>query len=134
LLFSGCKAEIISTKELPGIEAEQLSKLSKQSVIDIIKFEFSTNTDRKDWSIHENDIKYVKHAKCWHGYFKITDRGFTYQFYLYEENGKVLENFYRENGGILHVICKSMCGHHPHGLDDPMIIVDFVEANYPEEQ
>ena len=53
---------------------------------------------------------------------------------IYEENGKVLENFYRENGGILHVICKSMCGHHPHGLDDPMIIVDFVEANYPEEQ
>ena len=53
---------------------------------------------------------------------------------IYEENGKVLENFYRENGGIMHVICKSMCGHHPHGLDDPMIIVDFVEANYPQEQ
>lgn len=89
LLFSGCKAEIISTKELPGIKAEQLSKLSKQNVIDIIKFEFSANTDRKDWSIHENDIKYVEHAKCWHGYFKIADAGFTYQFYLYEENGKV---------------------------------------------
>lgn len=52
---------------------------------------------------------------------------------IYEENGKVLESFYRERGGIMNVICKSMCGHHPHGLDDPMVIVEFVEANYPTD-
>lgn len=49
---------------------------------------------------------------------------------LYEENGKILEDFYKENGGIIKVIPKSMCGHHPHGLNDPNIIVKFVEENY----
>ena len=49
---------------------------------------------------------------------------------LYEENGKVLENYYKEHGGIIKVIGKSMKGHHPHGLDDPQIIIDFIEENY----
>ncbi len=49
---------------------------------------------------------------------------------LYEENGKVLENYYKEHGGTLKVIGKSMCGHHPHGLDDPTPIIEFVEKNY----
>lgn len=49
---------------------------------------------------------------------------------LYEENGKVLENYYKEHGGILKVIGKSMCGHHPHGFDDPTPIIEFVEENY----
>lgn len=47
---------------------------------------------------------------------------------IYEENGKVLENFYRENGGDIQVICRSMGGHHPHGLPDPTPIVSFVES------
>ena len=49
---------------------------------------------------------------------------------IYEENGKVLENFYKDNGGTIKVICKSMCDHHPHGLDDTEIIVEFIEKNY----
>jgi len=49
---------------------------------------------------------------------------------IYEENGKVLENFYKENGGIIKVISKSMAGHHPHGLPDPSVLVDFVEKYY----
>ncbi len=49
---------------------------------------------------------------------------------IYEENGKVLEKFYQEKGGTLKVICRSMMGHHPHGLDDPSPIIEFVEANY----
>ena len=48
---------------------------------------------------------------------------------VYEENGKVLEEYYKEKGGTLKVIAKSMCGHHPHGLEDVTPIVDFVE-NY----
>ena len=47
---------------------------------------------------------------------------------LYEENGKVLEEFYRENGGDLKVICRSMGGHHPHSLSDPTPIIEFVES------
>lgn len=49
---------------------------------------------------------------------------------IYEENGRVLEDFYKEKGGVMKVICKSMCNHHPHGLDDPQPIVDFIEKNY----
>lgn len=46
---------------------------------------------------------------------------------IYEENGKVLEQYYIENGGTIKVISRSMCGHHPHGLDNPSIIIDFIE-------
>ena len=46
---------------------------------------------------------------------------------IYEENGKVLENFYKANNGIIKVIEKSMMGHHPHGLNNPQKIVEFVE-------
>lgn len=49
---------------------------------------------------------------------------------VYEENGKVLEDYYKANGGIIKVISRSMCGHHPHGLDDPTVIVNFVEENF----
>ena len=48
---------------------------------------------------------------------------------IYEENGRVLEDFYRENGGVIKVISRSMCGHHPHGLDDPSVIIEFIEQN-----
>lgn len=47
---------------------------------------------------------------------------------IYEENGKVLEEFYRQNNLPIKVISKSMSGHHPHGLPkDPTPIIEFVE-------
>lgn len=49
---------------------------------------------------------------------------------VYEENGKVLENYYKENGGNLKVIAKAMTKHHPHGLDDHTPIIEFIEENY----
>lgn len=45
----------------------------------------------------------------------------------YSENGEVLEKYYRDNGGIIKVIGKNNCGHHPHGLPDNSVIVEFVE-------
>jgi len=48
---------------------------------------------------------------------------------IYEENGKVLEEYYKDNQGIIKVISKSMCKHHPHGLEDPTPIIEFVEEN-----
>lgn len=45
----------------------------------------------------------------------------------YHENGAVFEKFYKENGGVIEVICKKGMGHHPHGLDDNSPIIDFVE-------
>ena len=45
----------------------------------------------------------------------------------YDENGKILENYYRENNGNITVIGKENCGHHPHGLVDNTPIIGFVE-------
>ena len=49
---------------------------------------------------------------------------------VYEENGKVLEDYYKENDGNIKVIAKSMCGHHPHGLENNYLIIDFIEENF----
>ena len=45
----------------------------------------------------------------------------------YEENGLVLEKYYRENGGVIVSIGKENCGHHPHGLEDNSPIIEFAE-------
>lgn len=46
----------------------------------------------------------------------------------YDENGAVLEKYYKENGGIITVIGKENCGHHPHGLPDNTPITEFAES------
>ena len=47
---------------------------------------------------------------------------------LYNENGKVLEDFYKERGGRIDVIAKTMAAHHPHGLpSDPELLIELVE-------
>jgi pimeloyl-ACP methyl ester carboxylesterase len=45
------------------------------------------------------------------------------------ENTAVLEQRYRELGGLITVIHKPGVGHHPHGLEDPTPIVDFILAH-----
>lgn len=47
----------------------------------------------------------------------------------YEENGQVLEDYYRENGGDLQVIRMEGRGHHPHSMEDPTPIIEYVEAH-----
>ncbi|MFA7637604.1 MAG: alpha/beta hydrolase, partial [Monoglobales bacterium] len=47
----------------------------------------------------------------------------------YSENGELLEKYYNEHGGRIKVIKKQGCGHHPHGLEDPTPIVDFILKN-----
>lgn len=44
----------------------------------------------------------------------------------FEENGKLLDRMYRECGCPILTIRKPGCGHHPHGLEDPAPIVDFL--------
>ena len=46
----------------------------------------------------------------------------------YLENGAVLERFYRKRGLPLLVAGKPGCGHHPHGLENPKPLADFIEA------
>ena len=43
-----------------------------------------------------------------------------------EENGLVVAERYRALGGTVELIHKPGIGHHPHGLDDPSPVVEFV--------
>lgn len=46
----------------------------------------------------------------------------------YVENGELLEKYYKAKGGRIKVYIKPGCGHHPHGLEDPTIVVnDIIE-------
>lgn len=48
-----------------------------------------------------------------------------------EENALVVERRYRELGGEVLVIRKPGGGHHPHGLDDPAPVVEFLVRHAP---
>lgn len=47
----------------------------------------------------------------------------------YDENGEILEKFYKENAGEILAIGKNNCGHHPHGLEDNTPIIKFIEKH-----
>ena len=44
----------------------------------------------------------------------------------YDENGLIFANIYRKNFGTIEVYEKPECDHHPHSLDDPTPIADFI--------
>jgi hypothetical protein len=44
-----------------------------------------------------------------------------------EENTAPAEKLYKEFGGVFEVIQKPGVGHHPHGLEDPTPVVEFIE-------
>ena len=45
------------------------------------------------------------------------------------ENAAIVEERYRKLGGLIEVIHKPDCGHHPHGLEDPGPVVDFIRRH-----
>lgn len=45
----------------------------------------------------------------------------------YDENGRILEEYYRKNNGNIVVFGKENCGHHPHGLLDHTPVTEFIE-------
>ena len=48
----------------------------------------------------------------------------------YVENGKILSDYMRTNGGNITEILKAGCNHHPHGLEDVAPLVEFVNKYY----
>lgn len=50
----------------------------------------------------------------------------------YESNGKIYVERFKKSGGNVKTIIKKGCDHHPHGLDDPTAIVEFIEKAYPD--
>lgn len=47
------------------------------------------------------------------------------------ENTAIIEERYRKMGGSIEVIHKPGVGHHPHGLDDPKPVVEFILRRAP---
>ena len=48
-----------------------------------------------------------------------------------EENIDVFSRRFREAGGEIEILDRPLFGHHPHGLDDPAPLVNFILKNYP---
>ena len=48
----------------------------------------------------------------------------------YVENGRMLYEYYRENGMDISLVIKEGCAHHPHGLEDNTPLIDFVNRYY----
>lgn len=48
----------------------------------------------------------------------------------YNENGKILSDYFKANNGNLTEILKAGCDHHPHGLEDYTPLLEFVEKYY----
>jgi len=44
----------------------------------------------------------------------------------YAENGKLFDQKYRRFGGKILTIVKPGCGHHPHSVEDPTPVVEFL--------
>lgn len=52
----------------------------------------------------------------------------------YHENGALLEKYYKEKGLNITVHIKSGAGHHPHGLDNPQMLANEIEACYTAKE
>lgn len=48
----------------------------------------------------------------------------------YAENGASLEQYYYKNGGNMKTVIKGDCGHHPHSLEQPEELVEYIVKNF----
>ena len=49
----------------------------------------------------------------------------------YADNFRKVREAYQQMGGVVETICKPDCGHHPHSLEDPAPVVDFLKRYAP---
>jgi len=47
----------------------------------------------------------------------------------FSQNGQIYAKRFFDNGGNIETIIKKGCDHHPHGLENPDLIVNFIEQN-----
>ena len=52
----------------------------------------------------------------------------------YEQNMKIVAERYRTLGGNVEIVLKPGCDHHPHSLENPEPVVDFIVRNQPDFQ
>lgn len=48
----------------------------------------------------------------------------------FNENGKILSDYFKVNNGNITEILKNGCDHHPHGLDDNTPLLNFIKKYY----
>lgn len=56
------------------------------------------------------------------------------QSVLPESNIDIFAERLQQAGGRIQIIRRDLFGHHPHGLDDPSPLTDFILDNYPEAE
>ena len=56
------------------------------------------------------------------------------KLYLLKKNSARLIEKYKENGIELPHVIKPECGHHPHSLEEPKVIVDFVKNAFNKKK
>lgn len=47
----------------------------------------------------------------------------------YDQNGQILADRFKALGGKIETIVKPGCDHHPHSLENPVSVADFIEEN-----
>lgn len=50
----------------------------------------------------------------------------------YDGNGKIFAERYQALGGTISVIVKPDCDHHPHSVEDPAPVVEFIKKHNPQ--
>lgn len=95
----------------------------------------------KEWNLTEEDMKSFNGnpinnlaplAKA--GIPIITVCGDSDKVVPYTDNMKMIVERYRAMGGLVETILKPGCDHHPHSLEEPEPVVDFIVRNQPDYQ
>lgn len=88
------------------------------------------NLNEETWkSFNENPLdKVTKVAEA--GIPIIVVAGSVDRIVPYTENSAILKEKYENLGGNIKVILKPLVDHHPHSLEDPTPVVDFIMKNY----
>lgn len=95
----------------------------------------------KEWELKEEDMDHFKGnptdnlaplARA--GIPVISVCGDSDRTVPYEKNMKVVAERYRALGGPVEIILKPGCDHHPHSLEQPEAVVDFIVRNQPGYQ
>lgn len=107
--FLSCPAGIGKADDSMMVEFTQATGMT---IVDLINYR-DNPVDKMDILIDNNIPVIMVYGEC-------------DEIVPYDENGKILEDFYRENAGEITAISKN-CGHHPHGLEDNTPIIEFVE-------
>lgn len=95
----------------------------------------------KEWELKEEDMDHFKGNSTDNlaplaraGIPVISVCGDSDRTVPYEKNMKVVAERYRALGGPVEIILKPGCDHHPHSLEQPEAVVDFIVRNQPGYQ